>query len=78
MGRDPNVIVLGEDVADEQGGGVVGVHQGPVDQVRQEPGALHADFRAGHHRRGDRRGDRRHAAGGRDHADELHHRVPWT
>ena len=72
MALDPNVILLGEDIADEEDGGVVGVTQGPVDEVRQGARALDADFGAGDHRRGDRRGDRRHAPGGRDHADELH------
>ena len=72
MGLDPNVIVLGEDVADRQEGGIVGVTQGLSIEVRRIARALHADLRAGHHRRGDRCGDRRHAPGGRDHADELH------
>ena len=28
MGRDPNVILLGEDIADAQEGGIVGVTKG--------------------------------------------------
>ena len=73
MALDPNVIVLGEDIADGRGRRRRRRHQGAVDQVRRPARALHADRRAGDHRRGHRRGHRRHAAGGRDHADELHH-----
>ena len=73
MGLDPNVILLGEDIADAQEGGIVGVTKGLSTKYGKLARALHADRRAGDHRRGHRRGHRRHAAGGRDHADELHH-----
>ena len=73
MEADPKVLVLGEDIADREGGGVTGTMKGLSTKFGDRPGPHHADLRTGDHRRGNRRGDGRLQAGCRDHADELHH-----
>ena len=74
-GLDPNVFLLGEDIA-EPSGGVYKITKGLSDEVRHGARAQDADRRAGHRRRRRRRGHRRQAARGRDHDHGLPGGVP--
>ena len=70
MRADERVFVLGEDVAE---GGPYTATAGPRRGVRHRARDQHADQRSCDHRRRDRGGAIRDAAGARDHVHRLHH-----
>ena len=70
MLRDPNVVLMGEEIGKFEGS--YKITGRPAPGVRREARRGHADRRGGVRRRGHRRGDARPAAGRRDHDDQLH------
>ena len=70
MERDPDVVFLGEDVA--QGRRRIQSHRRPLRKVRAAARARYADLGTGHHGRGHGRGDDRIEADRRDHVLGFH------
>ena len=71
MRRDPDVLLMGEEVAQYQG--AYKVSPGPARRVRRQARHRHADHRAGLRRHRRRRGDGRPEADRRVHDLELRH-----